>query len=71
MSTVHDKSADTCPECEGRTIEFRGSGKNLQRRLCTRWKEPGHLTEEEVRTRVREEMDRAWPPGAFGLRRQA
>lgn len=68
---MHDKTVAACTECNGETIQFRGKGKNLEHRLCTRWKEPGHLTEEQVHVRLREEADRAWPPGAFGLRRQA
>ena len=60
-----------CPECNGETVQFRFIGtKDLQRRLCTRWREAGHLSEVECKARVREEMDRAWPPGQFGLRRQ-
>lgn len=71
MSSTDNMSTAVCAECNNETIQFRGSGKNMQHRLCTRWKETGHLSEEQVRARLREEADRAWPPGAFGLRRQA
>lgn len=29
------------------------------------------MSKDEVRAKIKEEMDRAWPPGRFGLRRQA
>jgi hypothetical protein len=37
-----------CVECGGRTIEFRGTGLNTQYRVCPRFREPGHLSEDEM-----------------------
>lgn len=55
----------TCPECEGRTIEFRGTGLNAQYRLCSRYKEPGHKTEEQCRAELAETRQAIRPSGRF------
>ena len=60
-----------CPECNGETIEFRGSGKASEYKVCSRWKELGHHTEDEVKAKLKVWKDAAWPPGRYGLRRQA
>lgn len=39
---------EPCPECQGKTIKFRGIGADLQYWLCPRKDEPGHLTREEA-----------------------
>lgn len=44
---------DPCPECQGKTIETRGSGMDLQYRVCSRWKEPGHLSAAEITNALR------------------
>ena len=42
----------TCLECGGRTVEFRGSGLDMQYRICSRFPGPSHLSEEDVRKRI-------------------
>jgi hypothetical protein len=73
LPTIPDETLDAapCPECGGASIRFRGTGKNLQHNWCSRWQEPGHLSEAEIRQRISEEMDRAWPRsrGWLGVRK--
>lgn len=45
-------SMSTCTECDGRTVEFRGSGSRTEYRICPRWREPGHLSREEIAERL-------------------
>jgi hypothetical protein len=52
-----------CVECGGQTIEFRFAGKDTQYRLCPRWREPGHLSESELRTELQAERLAASPSG--------
>ena len=52
----------TCKACNGDTIRFRGTGLDTESWLCPNWKEPGHLTESEIRRRKREEMAHWAPP---------
>lgn len=60
-------SAGDCPECGGVTIKYRGKGKDLQQWVCPRYKEPGHLSQEEM-MRIRREVVLAHCPtsGRFG-----
>lgn len=53
---------EPCPECNGATIEFRGSGLDLQRKVCSRWQEPGHLSWPEME-RIHAEKVRAHSRG--------
>lgn len=32
-----------CPECEGRGVDFKGSGRDTQYRYCSKINEPGHV----------------------------
>jgi hypothetical protein len=41
-------AGEPCPDCGGKTIEFRGSGLNVEYRVCPRWKQPGHKKKAEV-----------------------
>lgn len=43
---------NTCTECDGRTVEFRGSGASAEYRICPRWREPGHLSRDEIAERL-------------------
>jgi len=52
--------------CGGATVTFRGEGKDAQYRVCLRWKEPGHLAEDEIQARIREVMDVVCPSGRHG-----
>lgn len=52
-------SDHVCPECGGNTIEFRGNGLDTQYKICSRWKEPGHLAAEEIQralTGIRQQL---------------
>ncbi len=44
---------DPCPECKGVTVEFRVHGLNTEHKICSRWREPGHLSEAEIREKIR------------------
>jgi len=56
MGTPEDVAAENyytppdelCPECQGQTVMFIGSGKNMQYKICPRYTEPGHKSEEEI-----------------------
>lgn len=52
-----------CPNCDGRTVEFRGSGDDAQFRICSRWREPGHLSREEIEERIAVECMTQRPSG--------
>lgn len=52
-----------CPECDGRTVEFRGRGTETQYRICPRWREPGHLSREEIAERIAVEAMAEHPTG--------
>lgn len=54
-----------CPECAGRTVEFRGAGLNMQHRICSRWEEPGHKSWEEVQKEVAVVRDAVNPSGRY------
>lgn len=41
-----------CSECKGATVEFRGSGLNAEYKVCSRWKQPGHLLPKELRQKM-------------------
>lgn len=43
---------ETCPECHGKTILFTGRGEYIQYRVCSKYKEEGHLTEEEIQRKI-------------------
>lgn len=51
-----------CEECGGATVEFRFAGKNTQYKLCSRWREPGHLSESEWRGKIQSARLAALPP---------
>lgn len=54
-----------CPECFGQTIIFRGKGLESQYKLCSKWKQPGHLTEAAIKEKY-EQMGRIiCPSGRF------
>lgn len=42
----------TCPDCDGKTVEFRGAGLETEFKVCGRWKEPGHLARHEINERI-------------------
>ncbi len=60
------EQSDACPECEGRTVEFRGQGKMTQTKLCPRWREPGHLSEAECKAKIGMVVDAVMPSGRQG-----
>lgn len=55
--------APICSECTGTTIMLRGSGLDTQFKVCSRRKEPGHLTEDEIRERLASIRQRLNPSG--------
>lgn len=57
---------DKCSQCGGNTIKFRFTGKERQYWICPRWKEPGHLNEDEMRAKyVKDAKKHAPPSGRF------
>jgi hypothetical protein len=50
-----------CEHCGGDTIRFRGTGLDTESWLCPRWRDPGHLSEAEIRARKRQEMAGLYP----------
>jgi hypothetical protein len=40
--------AATCPDCNGETVRFGGAGLSMQYCVCPKWKEPGHLSGEDI-----------------------
>lgn len=58
VRVVHGGAFETCPECGGATVQFRGQGRDLAYRVCSRWLERGHLDEHTVRQKIREERRR-------------
>lgn len=46
--------APKCAECGGEGVQFRASGIGTQFRICPKWREPGHPTEQDIRQRIRE-----------------
>lgn len=52
---------EKCADCGGRGIEFRGSGNNTQYRVCPRWREPGHPTQEEITEKLAESRAANYP----------
>lgn len=62
-----DVSDEQCPECEGRGVDFRGRGNNLQFRICSRYREAKHPSEEEIQKRIASERAAHYPSsGRFG-----
>ena len=59
-------TASVCQECGGRTVEFCGTGKDTQQRICSQWQEPGHLSEEEVKAKIQGVRNALMPSGRQG-----
>ena len=60
-----ESAQEKCPECGGRTVEFSGHGLDTQYKICSRWKEPGHKTEEEVKRILANVRKQLRPSGRF------
>ena len=58
-------TAPKCPDCGGTSVQFRGSGSNMQFRICPRYREAGHLSEQEIRDVIAEHRMAARPSGRF------
>lgn len=43
-----EEKPEPCPKCGGRTVEFTGTGKITQYRICPWRDKPGHKTKDEV-----------------------
>jgi hypothetical protein len=56
-----DDLVSPCPECQGKTVDFRGEGLSLESRVCSRWREDGHLSEQEIKRLVSEKRRAAYP----------
>lgn len=54
----------TCPECfDFGTIMLRGTGRDTQFMVCPLWREPGHLSEAEIRAKLAQIRHRLNPSG--------
>lgn len=60
-----DIDSAACAECNGHSVQFRGSGLNMQYRICSRYKEPGHMTWSEIQGCIAEKMRIVRPSGRF------
>lgn len=65
MANHETKELAACTECKGLTIEFRGSGLDRQYKICSKYRERGHLSEEQLRARIREAVTAGRPSGRF------
>ena len=54
-----------CPECDGRTVMFRGRGLDMQYMICVWYTEPGHLSEKEIKDRIAMVRHTVHPSGRF------
>jgi len=52
-----------CPECHGRTLEFRRTGKDTEYKVCSRFLQPGHLSQGEIQAKIRQIMRGVFPSG--------
>jgi len=58
---------DKCPECQGHTVQFRGSGRDTQYKICTRYREKGHKTDAEIDAAIAAVREANYPAsGRFG-----
>lgn len=58
--------SNKCPECDGATVQFRGNTvDSSEYRICTRYRESGHLSEDEIKGRIAGERERIRPSGRF------
>lgn len=60
------KEKPKCDECNGETINFRGSGSDLQFKICTKVGTEEHLTMQQAQEKLADERHRARPSGRFG-----
>ena len=54
-----------CPECFGKTINFKGPGLDSEYRVCPRYQEPGHLNAAEIREAYMAYGRAVYPSGRF------
>ena len=64
MST--NDSTITCLECHGKTVLFKGRGLDMRYKICSRWKEPGHKSEDKVKQEITDLRRQIRPSGRFG-----
>ena len=57
---------EICPECKGRTVEYTGKGLDTQYRICSRYTEAGHKSEEEINREMANLRRGIKPSGRFG-----
>ena len=61
--------ASPCSECDGETVQFRGAGRELQYRICSRVEQAGHLNQEQIAqlitARRKAEARSAFPSGRW------
>jgi hypothetical protein len=60
---------ETCPECGGQGIEFRGHGLEMEKKICSVYRTtdtpPGHPTMVEVKDKIRAVLVAIRPSGRF------
>jgi len=57
---------DSCPECFGRTVMWRGKKLDLQYQVCSRWQEAGHMSQNEIQETIQRVRRLENPSGRFG-----
>lgn len=66
MADDNEKSKETkCAECNGETIEFRGSGMDLQYRICNKVGTDGHLTMQQAQEKLADKRNQVRPSGRY------
>jgi hypothetical protein len=64
-----EPTADPCPECGGRGIEFRGHGLAMEKKICSAYRTTdtpaGHPTMAEVKDKIRDVLMAVRPSGRF------
>ena len=62
ISNEH-QSGSPCSECNGATVAFRGTGSDLEYKICSRYREPGHIDPAEIRAKIAERRMSVRPSG--------
>lgn len=63
--TSNEHQSSPCPECNGSAVEFRGTGSDLEYKVCSRYREPGHIDLAEIRAKIAEQRMSGRPSGRF------
>ena len=54
-----------CHECGNKTIEWKGRGMATEYKICSLWREPGHMSSEEINQEINRIQRLIRPAGRF------